>query len=141
MRSGVQISNFGNEHISLLRDYLSNGGVVLVEIKEDEENTLGALRELAYGLGTSLDPLHQLPRRHPLKTKPFLFSVLPKLFGQEVQVFCGGGIIAVVGDLSSAWGANEAFGLNREEVRASHELGINILNYATRRKTLSQLMN
>jgi Domain of unknown function (DUF4159) len=138
---GVQISNFENEHISLLRDYLSSGGMVLVEIKENEEPTLDTLKELAYGLGASLDPLHQLPRKHLLKTKPFLFSALPKLYGQEVQIFCGGSIIAVVGDLSSAWGASEAFGLTREEVRASHELGINILNYATRRKILCQLMN
>jgi hypothetical protein len=138
---GKQILTFENELISLLRDYLSNGGATLVEIKENEEQILSALKELAYGLGSSLDPLHQLPRKHPLKTKPFLFSTLPKLFGQDLQMLCGGGIIAVVGDLSAAWGANEAFGLSREEIRTSHELGINILNYASRRKILKQLMN
>ena len=138
---GAQLSNFENENISLIRDYLSNGGVILVEIKDNEEIVLEELRELAYGLGASLDPLHQLPRKHPLKTKPFLFSTLPRLYGQDIQLLCGGGIIAVVGDLSSAWGATEAFGLTREEVRASHELGINILSYAARRKMLNQLMN
>jgi hypothetical protein len=138
---GEQILTFENEKISLLRDYLSNGGAALVEIKENEEQILGALKELAYGLGSSLDPLHQLPRKHPLKTKPFLFSALPSLFGQEIQMFCGSGIIAVIGDLSSAWGASAASGLTRENIRASHELGINILSYASRRKILKQLMN
>jgi hypothetical protein len=120
---------------------LGSGGAALVEIKENEEQILEALKELAYGLGSSLDPLHQLPRKHPLKTKPFLFSALPKLFGQEIQIFCGGGIIAVIGDLSSAWGASAASGLTREDIRTSHELGINILSYASRRKVLKQLMN
>jgi hypothetical protein len=138
---GAQILNFENENITLLRDFLSNGGVILVEIKENEERILEALRELAYGLGSSLEPLHQLPRKHPLKTKPFLFSALPKIYGQELQVFSGGGIVAVLGELSSAWGASEAFALPREEIRASQELGINILNYACRRQALQQLMN
>lgn len=139
--AGEQILKFENENIALLSSYLGNGGVVLLEIRENEGQVLDALKELAYGLGASLDPMHQLPRKHPLKTTPFLFSALPTVAGQAVQVFCGGGIVAVLGGLSSAWGANEAFGLSREEIRASHELGINILSYASRRKTLQQLMN
>jgi hypothetical protein len=138
---GEQILHFDNETLTLLRDYLGNGGAVLVEIKENESSILEALREAAYGLGVSLEPLHQLPRKYPLKTKPFLFSALPELFGQQLQVFCGGGIIAVVGDLSSAWGATEAFGLTREEIRSAHELGINILSYACLHQMLRQLMN
>lgn len=138
---GEQILTLDNESIALLSDYLSSGGAVLVEIRENEEQILGALKEVAYGLGSSLDPLHQLPRKHPLKTKPFLFSALPTILGRQVQILCGGGIIVSIGDLASVWGASEAFGLSREDIRTAHELGINILNYASRRKMLRQLIN
>jgi hypothetical protein len=138
---GEQVLTLENENIALLRDYLNSGGAVFVEIRENEKQVLAALEELVYGLGATLNPLHQLPRKHLLKTTPFLFSALPMILERKVQLFCGGGIIATVGDLSAAWGANEALDLTRNDIRTAHELGINILNYASFRKHLRQLLN
>lgn len=97
------------------------------------------LRNFAEQLGTSLEDLKQLNRNHPLRTRPFLFAALPIINAQEVKILTGGGIVFVIGNLSSAWGLDERLSLPRETIRTAQEMGINILNFAWQRRHLTQL--
>ncbi len=127
--------------ISLLKQFLETGGVFVTEIFPEDSDALASVQTLAQSLDISLQPLHQLPPKHPLKTQPFLFSALPGLYGQEIQILCGDGMVAMVGELSSAWGANSALAMSRSDIRAAQEFGINILHFASKRRSLRQLLN
>jgi hypothetical protein len=76
-----------------------------------------------------------------LRTQPFLFAALPTINEQPIQILTGGGIIVVIGNLSSAWGLDEEFSLPRETIRTAQEMGINILHFAWRRRQLTQLLH
>ena len=97
-------------------------------------------RDLAQQLGHSLEDLKHLAWNHPLRSHPFLFSALPCLRGQSIQLFIGGGIILVVGPLAAAWGLDPNLAQSRETIRTAQELGINILNFAWRRRQMMQLV-
>jgi hypothetical protein len=127
--------------ISILKHFLEIGGVFVAEVFPEDSSAQESIRTLAQNLGISLQSLHQLPPKHPLKTQPFLFSALPKLYGQEIQILYGDGMIAMIGELSSAWGANSALAMSREDIRTAQEFGINILHFASRRRSLRQLLN
>ena len=85
-------------------------------------------------------PLEELSRTHPLRTQPFLFSSLPCLNDQPIQLLTGGGVVLIVGDLSFAWGLDEELALTRSTIREVQELGINILHFAWRRRQMIQLL-
>ena len=127
--------------INLLRQFLETGGIFVTEVFPEDSGALESVRTLAQNLGISLQSLHQLPPKHPLKTQPFLFSALPSLYGQEIQILYGDGMVAMVGELSSAWGANSALAMSRSDIRTAQEFGINILNFASKRRSLRQLLN
>ena len=55
---------------------------------------------------------------------------------QLIRLLTGGGIILVVGDLAAAWGLDSGLTLPRITIRTAQELGINILQYAWRRRQL-----
>ena len=92
----------------------------------------------AQRLGTPVVDLKQLNRNHPLRTQPFLFAALPTIQGQPIKLLIGGGIVIVVGNLSTAWGLDEELSLPRETIRTAQEMGINILHFAWRRRQLTQ---
>ena len=50
---------------------------------------------------TTLENWEKLDLNHPLRTEPFLFSALPLIEGIPIQILTGGGIIIIIGDLSS----------------------------------------
>ncbi|KAM3094038.1 hypothetical protein ACKFKG_17585 [Phormidesmis sp. 146-35] len=87
-----------------------------------------------------LENLIQQPD-HPLRSQPFLFSALPVIEGQPIKILVGGGIVFVLGNLSSAWGVDPRSLLPRETIRTAQEMGINILYFAHRRKQMTQLLN
>jgi hypothetical protein len=87
-----------------------------------------------------LEALIQQPD-HPLRSQPFLFSALPVIKGHPIKILIGGGIIFVLGNLSSAWGIDPRSRLPRETIRTAQEMGINILYFAHRRKQMTQLLN
>ncbi|MBD2449277.1 DUF4159 domain-containing protein [Nostoc sp. FACHB-152] len=119
-----------------LKNYLNLGGILLIDAPLDANNLIESTHALAQQLETPLKPLTELQRSHPLRTKPFLFSALPIINQQLIQLFLGGGIILIVGDLASAWGIDREFNLPRLTIRTAQELGINILNYAWKRRQL-----
>jgi len=80
-----------------------------------------------------------LDATHPLRTEPFLFGRWPSVDGQPLQGFCWGGIVLLVGHLAALWGPDPSGERSRDTIRAAHELGINLLYYAWRRRHLLQL--
>lgn len=103
------------------------------------QELLLVFNELAGQLGTSLENLNRLSRNHPLRSQPFLFAALPKVNGRPVAIFTGGGMVIIIGELSSAWGLDEYLELPRETIRTAQELGINILHFAWRRRQMTKL--
>ena len=55
-----------------------------------------------------------------------------------IEVLNWGGIILVIGSLSSGWGYDENLALTRDQIRGAQELGINILHFAWRRRMMMQ---
>lgn len=104
-------------------------------------NSSGIFQDLATRLNTPLMLFDDLPRDHPLRTKPFLFAALPRIKRQAIQILTGGGIVVIVGNLSSAWGLDLELSLPRETIRTAQEMGINILLYAWQRKRMIQLQS
>ena len=104
----------------------------------DEVNSLAQRLDLSSG-GQDIQTLaqnHPLDD-HPLLQEPFLFGQLPMLNSTCVQVFAWEGIILVLGNLSQGWGGQAAtHQLSRDTIRAAQELGVNLLHFAWKRKTL-----
>ncbi len=128
-----------------LAGYMPDLEAELLAVKEDLAQRIGSrsgvFQDLAARLNTPLKLFDDLPRDHPLRTKPFLFAALPKIKRQGVQILTGGGIVAIVGNLSSAWGLDPELSLSRETIRTAQEMGINILLYAWYRKQMLQLQS
>lgn len=111
---------------------------VKADIDENIRNLALLSQGFAQNIGTSLTSLKQLDRHHPLRTKPFLFSALPSINAQSIEILVGGGIVFVIGNLSSAWGLDEELSFPRETIRTAQEIGINILHFAWRRRQMMQ---
>lgn len=97
------------------------------------------LKKMAENLDINLQPLVHLEPTHLLRSKPFLFAALPKINHQEIELLIGGGMIVILGNLSSVWGLDEQLSYSRETIRTAQEMGINILYFAWRRRLLTQL--
>ncbi len=123
--------------IAVLQQYLTSGGVLLIDGLLDANNFKQSALALAQKLGYSLKPL---AKNHYLRREPFLFAALPQsLKNQPLQIVCDRGLIMTYGNLASLWGLDEQLSLSREQIRSGQELGINILHYAWQRRSLTQL--
>lgn len=115
----------------------------LKNIEADLDKTINKvalnLKKLAQQLGTFPDSSGHLSHTHPLRTKPFLFGQFPTINKQPTQLFNWGGIVLVIGELSTAWGLDEGLLLPREIIRNAQEMGINMLYFAWRKHQLTQL--
>jgi len=109
------------------------------EVTQYVQSLQQSIMDWTQRLGMSLSGTGELALEHPLRTTPFLFGAWPTVTAQPTQVFCWGGIILLIGNLASAWGPDPARQRSRETIRAAHELGINLLYYAWRRRQLWQL--
>ena len=78
---------------------------------------------------------------HPIRRYPFLFSQFPLVNGQPVSLSSLGGIVVMVGDLTSSWDIQESRPQSRETIRTAQELGINLLHFAWRRRHFMQLQH
>lgn len=132
--TGKQQLQFNSLELESLRNYLNSGGVLLVDAPQDANGLIESTHALAQQLDNPLRPLEELQRSHPLRTKPFLFAALPMVNQQLIRLLIGGGIILVIGDLATAWGLDREFNLPRIVIRTAQELGVNILNYAWKRR-------
>lgn len=81
----------------------------------------------------------EIAAEHPLRTTPFLFSRWPETETEPIELFGWGGIVLMLGNLPQAWGPDAAQRRSRETIRTAHELGINLLYYAWRRRQLMEL--
>jgi hypothetical protein len=112
-----------------LQSYLETGGSMLVEAESPQY-----IRDW---LGTAYS-WNGLSSQHPLRSHPFLFTQLPPFYNCPTEIMLNEGVICLTGRLTDAWSGQE--NLSRSEIREAHELGINILHYAWRRRHLKQLL-
>lgn len=79
------------------------------------------------------------PTTSVLTSQPFLFDALPQLPTGPLHLLAWEGVVLAIGPLSAAW-TSQQFDqpLDRATLRASQELGINILYQASRRQQLVQ---
>lgn len=134
--TGKETLSLNSREFESLKSYLDKGGSLLVDAPLNATALIESTQTLAQQLDYPLKPVEELRRNHPLRTQPFLFAALPIINQKPIQLFLGGGIILVVGDLASAWGPDQALTLPRVAIRTAHELGINILQYAWKRRQL-----
>lgn len=127
------------QELQAIKSYLDTGGILLIEAPSI--NAARSIASLAEILETPLESLENLSRTHPLRTRPFLFAALPEINKQPLQILTGGGIVLVVGELSSAWGLDRELSLSRSTIRTAQELGINILHFAWQRRQMTQLLH
>ena len=128
-----------SKEIAALQEYLSTGGVLLIDGLNGANDFKTSALELTKKLGYSLKPLS---KNNDLRREPFLFAALPQnLSEQPLQIVCDRGIIMIYGNLASLWGIDEQLSLSREQIRAGQELGINILHYAWKHRYFSQLQS
>lgn len=135
--TGQRMSMSQPEAVALER-YLRTGGVLVVDIPPECTEMANYIAGFAQQrMGTPLEPLS---RRHPLRRQPFLFAALPaNAKRQPVQVYVGGGLILILGDLGSTWGLDEELALTRPVIRASQEFGVNLLYFAWQKRVMTQL--
>lgn len=95
----------------------------------------GALQELSTQFKSPLQPL--LGPSHPLRCQPFRFDLLPIVEGLPTFIAIGVGWIVSLGQLSSAWNPDRPYPLSQPTIRATQELGLNLLHFAWRRKQLT----
>jgi hypothetical protein len=134
--SGRQALNLNSREVDALKIYLDAGGVLFVDAPADATALVESVMSLAESLQIPFDYLERQRRDHPLRTSPFLFAALPVLNQQPLRLLCGGGLVMVIGDLGSGWGLDEAMSLTRFAIRTAQEFGVNLLNYAWRRRQL-----
>ncbi|WP_157620631.1 hypothetical protein [Synechococcus sp. PCC 7335] len=125
-----------------------------VELRETQACIIDAIVRLAAPIHTFLDTegLSELQSTMSLtaedrvregafslgRAHPFRFSHWPTIQQRPIGIYRWGGVLLLVGPLLQAWGANDELSLDREEIRAAQELGINLLTFATRHHQLHQ---
>jgi hypothetical protein len=134
--TGTQALELNSQEFEFLKGYLNSGGVLLVDAPIDATDLIEKTQILGQKLESPLRPLSEWRRDHPLRTKPFLFAALPILDRQPIQILIGGGIILIIGDLAAAWGLDRELSLSRITIRTAQELGVNILQFAWKRRQL-----
>ena len=112
---------------------------VNTKINQQINNFTSPIIEFARKIGIIDQVEHSLSLDKNIRTKPFLFSQLPIIQGQVINLYNWGGIILVIGSLSQAWGIDDDLSLNRETIRSAQEMGINILDFARFRHQLTHL--
>lgn len=139
--TGHQALSLNNHQFSMLSSYLKSGGTLLVDAPAQSTELIGSVQALAQYLQTPLKSLQESRRDHPLRVKPFLFSALPVMDGNRIQLLSGGGIILAIGNLGGLWGLDEELTRSRTDIRTAQELGINILHFAWKRKQAISLQS
>ncbi|RMG65564.1 MAG: DUF4159 domain-containing protein [Chloroflexi bacterium] len=125
------------EAMKALYAYLQAGGTVLWEgchRAGDGAAADAAIREVLGSFG--MQPVEVTPG-HPLLSTPWLFGAPPSGYDADEpgQLWIHDGLIVSRSDYGSLWqGWRAGRPATREEIRAAHELGANVLAYALRRR-------
>lgn len=116
---------------------LQNGGSLLAETCRRDAAAAGraeaSLAALFGSLGVKLEPVGA---GHRLFQGPALFASAPAGYetGGSAPLQAGGGVVYSTADYGCLWGGERRSGpAGREEIRAAHELGQNVLDWALER--------
>lgn len=135
---------FQDNQFEVLKSYLQQGTTLLIELAALDEDINQLIQMIQTELSVPLEemvprePFHELP--HECCTTPFLFDALPTVEQQPIQLWVGAGVIVSYGNLSATWGLSTLAPLPRHEIRAAHEFGINLLQFACKRRQFTQLL-
>ncbi len=116
--------------------YLQAGGAVLLEGCHRVGDGAAADAALLDALGSLGVQPAEIQPGHPLLCEPWLFAALPAGYdGEDTgRLLVREGVIFSARDYGSLWqGWRAGRPATREEIRAAHELGANVLAYALRR--------
>ncbi len=139
--TGLQAINLYDRELEKFIKYLQTGGIILIEVPQDSSNLLEQVKQaIAYQFQISLQSWGELRFNHPLRRQPFLFAKPPQINQKPIQLWNGGGIVLIEGELSTAWGLDENLNLERHDIRSAQEFGINILSFALQRRHITQLL-
>ncbi|MEL6813971.1 MAG: hypothetical protein AAFP03_04045 [Cyanobacteria bacterium J06598_3] len=129
-----RLSALGKVGQSALSTYLASGGNLLLEA-ENEQQADAIRTALSQLWNFDLQPADF---RHELQTQPFLFGSALQIREEGIKLYQSPGVLLLTPGLCSAWGIGS--GLPRHTVRAAHELGINLLQFAWQRRQAYQLL-
>ena len=82
----------------------------------------------------------RLTEQHPLRQQPFTFSHSLLIHNQPLALFNWGGVVVVIGDLTSLWGGPKTQFMPRDGLRSAQELGVNLLHLAWQRRQWAMAM-
>ncbi|NJO78510.1 MAG: DUF4159 domain-containing protein [Cyanobacteria bacterium RM1_2_2] len=133
--TGRQKLALNSAELATLKDYLELGGILLVDCLPNATKLSESIQALAQKIAQPMQSLATM-RHHPIRTRPFLFSALPLVHQQPIQVSISGGIVMIQGDIASAWGLDDNMNTSRIVLRTAQEFGVNLLHYAWRRRQL-----
>lgn len=124
------------EDMNGLYAYLQRGGTVLLEGCHRTGDGAAADAALLDALGSlGVQPAEAQPG-HALLSAPYLFAALPAGYEADRpgRLLARDGVIFSASDYGSVWqGLRRGGPAAREDIRAAHELGVNMLTYALRR--------
>ena len=130
---------FSPDAMNVVYAYLQGGGTLLIESCRQEpkgaEAADAAFLDMLSSFGIKLD---DLPAGHTLLAEPNLFTAPPAGFESDGRpgIRLGDGVILCSADYGCLWqGERRDKPALREEIRAAHEWGGNILAYALGRRT------
>ncbi|RCJ29414.1 hypothetical protein A6770_22030 [Nostoc minutum NIES-26] len=136
--TGWQALNLDTKELDTIIKYLLTGGVIFIEVPKNSQMLVEDIKKLiTFQLEIPLRSWQELIRNHPIRTQPFLFAALPQINRQRIQLWNGGGIVLIEGDLSASWGLDDNHSLERNDIRTAQELAINILYFASHRRQIN----
>ena len=140
---GLGSHEFTAEQMSAIYTYVQEGGTIFFEscrqdVVAEPPPADAAFLGLLESLGVQLEPV---PPGHPLLTEPYLFAAPAAGFasGDELKLLAGGGVVFSSHDYGCLWqGERHGGPPTREEIRAAHEWGHNLVAYALHRRARSR---
>ncbi len=132
-QEGFQLSP---DELNVLYVYLHSGGTLLLEVCRQGANPQAAEAALLDMLGSFGVSVSDLPVQHVLLTEPNLFAAPPAGFDttNAASFKVGEGVIFSTYDYGCLWqGQRSGRPATREEIRAAHEWGANLIAYALAR--------
>jgi hypothetical protein len=142
INDGDQLLQTNADTLEILKQYLSQGGGILIEVPNPDSDLVSIqqkLKDLDENGNLAFTPWEKTAREHPLRQSPFLFGALPALPDQNIQVYVSSSIVLIQGQISPAWGLTQ-LQLSRSTIRDAQEFGINLLNFFGQRWQMRQLM-
>ena len=136
---GSEQFKLNERELGSLRDYVQNGGTLLIEpCRKNQPSEKSPVYTALFGMAGSFGAQLAPPvKGHPLLSIPHLFSTPPPGFETEgdPKLLIGDGVIFSACDYGCLWqGERRSHPALREEIRTAEEWGENLLAYAAQRR-------